>query len=662
MKKYFSFSLYKDALCQLKIPVIAFLIISLCYQLLFFAENAVLQLTMTTFYGANSTMAFSFYLLTPIMTFVLFRFMCKRNSSDFYHSIPFTRVSIVISFSVAIMTMVAVFLIINAICTTIIYTFVLDLYVISYKISMLEMLNLFFNSFLVMSIIIIAFSLGGTVFNNLIIGGVILIGPMALIENMSDKIRQTAISAANDYIFGIFNMNNHTLATMIFSYDDNLFNNTTRILTSLALGIICYIVAIIFFNKRRSESAASFTFIKTVRLFLNICLTFVTCIYPADLIYHKIIKVGEEQYHSVFDIVKWYLVALMVCILFEFVMTRTLKNLKVFIPVLISVILLNATYIGGLLLEYNKYMNFTPKADEIEYIRVIDDYYSYDSNFLEYITSEIKYDDPALKEMVASRLQYYSHNPGASFSGGKGTVYPTLAICVNGKEYYRDVYFDGEEDGSKFLELTYYSQKNVAKYRLFPSYNDCVIDTYRLAIKLNDKDKKNLYNTLIEELKSLSDEQLIDYAMDRTDLSGLSGFTIYDNKIATFDLKINSYVPKTLNYWFELNKATNDNNYAQISDAFKNNKVNSISINHSTSYAIFKAENMQTAFDMINAHKADTCSLGNQVYDCFVVVDIGNGETARYRYYFTSDSKEFLDYYNENLPKRPASEDFIVTE
>ncbi len=660
MKKYFSFNLYKDALCQLKIPVIAFLIISLCYQLLFFAENAVLQLTMTTFYGANSTMAFSFYLLTPIMTFLLFRFMCKRNASDFYHSIPFTRVSIVVSFSAAIMTMVAVFLIVNGICTSIIYTYALDLYVISYKISLLEMLNLFATSFLIMSIIIIAFSLGGTVFNNLIIIGIVLIGPIALMEIMIETISATVITSASDYTFGIFNINNHTLPTMMFSYDDNLFNNTTRIATSFVLGLVCYIVAVIFFNKRTSESASSFAFIKPVRLFLNVCLTFVTCIYPADIIYHKIIKAGEAQYNSVLDIVKWYLVALMVCVLFEFVMTRTLKNLKVFIPVIISVIILNVTYVGAMLLEYNKHVNFTPEANEIEYIRVING--SYNNSFIEYITSEIKYDDPALKEAVSAKLKHYSTHPSTRFSPIEGSEYPTLAICVDGKEYYRDVYFEGEEEGSKFLELTTYNKKSIDKYRLFPSYSDCVLDTYRLSLKLNDKDKKTLYNTLVEELKSLNDEQLINYAMDRTDIAGLSGFTTYDNKIAMFDLRINSNVPKTLNCWLELNKATNDQNYTQITDAFKNNKVSSIVIYHENNYAPFKNENMQVAFDMINIHKADSYEASHQVYECYVVVDSGNGEPARYKYCFTSNSKEFLDYYNENLPKKPNTNDFIVTE
>lgn len=75
-------------------------------QRLEYSPSAVYNMGVVNFLQMHPLLVLTFTVFAPVMMLYLFSFLNKRNSSDFYHSLPNTRLSLFFSFFAAVMTWV----------------------------------------------------------------------------------------------------------------------------------------------------------------------------------------------------------------------------------------------------------------------------------------------------------------------------------------------------------------------------------------------------------------------------------------------------------------------------------------------------------------------------------------------------------------------------
>ena len=118
-KRFFDVGLYLDGLRQLRIiGVMMFVILELEAILMPLGQYInILQrqgngdlfyagIGVVNFSGMHPLLLLSFTVFAPVMVLYLFSFLNKRSSSDFYHALPNTRVSLFFSFFAAVITWV----------------------------------------------------------------------------------------------------------------------------------------------------------------------------------------------------------------------------------------------------------------------------------------------------------------------------------------------------------------------------------------------------------------------------------------------------------------------------------------------------------------------------------------------------------------------------
>lgn len=103
-KKIYSRRLMNEAMRQIKLPGIigTLLLVGVAFfsaivQLFKLRENGMVPGSYS-FFEMNPYIMLVMYAFVPLMVMMLFGFMNKRRASDFYHSLPYSRLCIYISF------------------------------------------------------------------------------------------------------------------------------------------------------------------------------------------------------------------------------------------------------------------------------------------------------------------------------------------------------------------------------------------------------------------------------------------------------------------------------------------------------------------------------------------------------------------------------------
>lgn len=193
-KKPFSVGLYIEGLRQLRIVGILGAILLFCSSAITVVGNALSTQRQMELYQDSSIVLANlsalevaplllllFSVFAPVMTLWLFHFMNKRNSSDFLFAIPQTRMALYCSYTSSIVTWLAI-LALSGLIGVLIPAAIFSTYInIPYHALFLLTLSCFLYSLQVMAAILVAMSITGTMFSNIILSGLILFAPRLLI-------------------------------------------------------------------------------------------------------------------------------------------------------------------------------------------------------------------------------------------------------------------------------------------------------------------------------------------------------------------------------------------------------------------------------------------------------------------------------------------------
>jgi len=355
----------------------------------------------------NWTLVLAMVAFAPVLTFYLFSFLNKRNSSDFYHSIPHRRETIFLSFAAAVLTWVvggiwlctgvslAIFAIGSA-YVTVLWSSVL-----------FATLGLTVGCLLVVAAALMAMSITGGTFANIITTGLILFFPRTIILVFTSIVTFTAPVMSVDS-FGFFGSGfYHIPFGMLVSPFISLLGPTgqgvgfeTGIIYTAVLALLYFGAALFLFKRRKSETAQNPAPNRIVQTAIRVAGAFLLCLPAIGFIIEWLTTPRGEP----MAVVTFYVIALIGYFAYELITTRKLSNIVKALPGLGILLLLNIAFIGGIMATQHVVLNRSIEPSQIRSVRVLFFQEQWGMSYEWHRVRELAIQDEALAEAFANAL------------------------------------------------------------------------------------------------------------------------------------------------------------------------------------------------------------------------------------------------------------------
>lgn len=387
----------------------------------------------------------------PLLCLSAFHFLNSRSSSDFYHSVPCTRTAMFFSYAASVATwaigpMLIAFL-----------TNVSDNPSGYFRLLVLGVLM----CGQVIASVLLAMSLCSTVISQILVSLMIIFLPSGLVDIIVGLTAEAApIFVRSDELGWLLDSSNNlcyanVVGSMIGTNRSYGELTVSNVLCTLGLTVLLGGIALICFNNRRSEIAASTAPNAVVQTAIRVLLALVFCLAPCAGIAIDIINDYGVYFEEYF---LWYAFALVAYVMYEVLSQKGFRGLRrswvSMIVGLVVLVVLNGVLIVSPMLCTRAICSVRPSAEEVESISVY--YDSSDNNIYFYDTymlaraASVEIDDDAIVGTVTGQLSdnidTLSKRGGSSYLEGSANYDSvTFVIRLNdGSEITRNVYFDSE--------------------------------------------------------------------------------------------------------------------------------------------------------------------------------------------------------------------------
>lgn len=385
-------------------------------------------------------------ILAPVMMLVVFNAFDRRNSSDFYQSLPYTRICIAFTWSLSVIITCAVFVITGCALGYMSYVFFPDVYILNTAGLWDIMLSFLAASVFAVGSLLIAVSVTGTVLSNIVTALLVIYLPRILLVIEKEIITQRLSNLVEwEYFASFLNVDWNVYVSGPFSilssayygtYLGSWIGNWGKDLYTLALGLAYFALGIWLFNRRKSETAGTSASSRTVQAVIRIALTF-----TVSTIGTMLLAVGNYSFIAVTAIIM-YVLALIVFFAYEIITTKKWKNLVKAMPSLLIVVALNLIMVIAAFFSRGAVLNRTVTAEQIDSVSVIS--YGYNRTIVNYnqlYWNETEIGDDSVKKIVSEALyndieairnnRYvyaYYDRPLIRISTSSGVFYRTLRM------------------------------------------------------------------------------------------------------------------------------------------------------------------------------------------------------------------------------------------
>ncbi len=335
----------------------------------------------------------------PVFAVILFGQFNRRVASDFYHSLPYTRLCTYISFTAGVLTWLFAIGIMYSAASVTVHLCMPFMYIVSFAGMFDYILTCIAMIFLLTFGVICAMSLTGTVLSNIVVAGIIIFGPRTALIAICGAIESLApVLSVSDSFFGV----DFNVLFGMFSYTNDPFvGNLGKDIYSIILALGYLALGAYFFTVRKSETAGQTAGNKYLQDAIRIAVAFAISAVATILLITDTADIS---------VILLYVFALIVYFVFELVTKKNFKSLLRTLPGIGIVAALNIVLalvcFGGAAIVHS----YTPTADDIKgfYIMSDDpDYYMGDKSYSQYassFTEKILISDGEAKEMVCEAL------------------------------------------------------------------------------------------------------------------------------------------------------------------------------------------------------------------------------------------------------------------
>ncbi|MGN0537008.1 MAG: hypothetical protein ACI4M3_03395, partial [Acutalibacteraceae bacterium] len=391
---------------------------------------------------------FILWMIFPIFLVIsLFRFMNRRDASDFYHAIPLNRTCVYTSYSAAVAFWGIVSVVLSSIISYILYMIAgKGYFYIPFDFIEKTIIAVLIAALLSMSITLLAKGLSGTEFANIIITGLIMFAPRIFIQLFSET------TASSAYIIPVSTLEfaNPTLNILLVLFSSNNYGTFSEVITrpstliySLILAIIYYILGLVAHKFRKSETAGESASYRGVQIAVRSTIGFI----PLISVCCKIIQYGFSSI-TIGYLLGTITISLFLYFLYELVATKSGKKLIVAIPMYLIVVGLSCAFVFGSVILRNSMLNDVPAISEIESVS-ISSYTGY-STYNNSQSQNHKFRDidviKVFRNALAENVDYIEKNNSIDYIYENNYERHMIVFhTTSGKDIERTIYIDKSE-------------------------------------------------------------------------------------------------------------------------------------------------------------------------------------------------------------------------
>ena len=526
-KKIFSIKLFINNFLQLKVMGILGTVLITLFSVLSIVSQGISMIeytkegisvngmsggVSTTYLGAGDLwpLVLTFVFVTPVLMLMAFSYNNKRNSSDFYNSLPYTRLNMYLTKLSAVFAwqiIVYVCAVVGIVISIAVYKkyFVYSVSTITWII-----IGTFICNLLCGAVIALACSLTGSLMSNICLTGIILFIPAILRVMITGGISALFDYVSNIQVVPVIGVERNMISALIvggsmngIQYNEILLNKGYMVY-SLVLAIVYATIGYLCFVRRKSEVAGKaalgnkiHVIIRTIIGFICMAVGFLLLLIERDII----------------SMIIFVSLAVAAMIIYELIAgDRSRLGFKTGIS---SVIALAAAGIfTGLLWSGSVVMKaYKPETSKIKYAVVESStYYSnYSGSFADYYntkTAQYRIKDSDIIDVLVNGYNHCKDKTYVELSQNRKNVY-TINV------YFKDGIIGTRrsialvEDDYKNLMLKLGADEEYQKiYLELPEYNNVTL-TFNNNVNLSDSDKQNIYNCLQSEIKKVGYNQYI---------------------------------------------------------------------------------------------------------------------------------------------------------
>ena len=382
----------------------------------------------------------------PIFAWVLFSFLNKRNASDFYHSLPHTRVALYVSNTAALLTWILGIIIVTSGISRLTAALFPKVLTVESGTYLPYMAGIFAVSLLVSACIIVGKTLTGTIFSNLTVTALIMFFPRFVLSLVTSAVTLKLPVVPADHVSFFLSPKLNIIMGVLSNYLGLRYDEVPCIyelssqIYTIAIAVIYLVLGAVLFHLRKSETAqrpAPGRFMQAIyRIIIAFAVSVPFC--------YSIFAYEFDEVTILFLYVLMFLLSALAYFIYEIITTRRWKNLVRAIPTFLVVIALDAALMCTMHGIVTVEGAFRPEAGDIEYVQLVSNSYGnqmYSMDFKEYVTSEtskMKLTDKKAIETFASCLdetfEYLEEYGGIddyySITSGYAEVKDPTTICT----------------------------------------------------------------------------------------------------------------------------------------------------------------------------------------------------------------------------------------
>ena len=347
MKQIVSKNLYLDGLRRIRIPSFIFLAIVVLVQFIIPLIDTLGKLPYRegTFYtvgveSALSPMVLVACIMVPVLTLVMFFAFNRRNSSDFYHSLSYTRQCLFVSWVLAILTATAALLVIGGCLGFSVRAMFPKIYVVNFLGLGQWILSFIGAALFALGCTAIAMSITGTFISNAVGTVLIMIVPRLILFLVRLLVLEATPVLSEEHFLTIFDITHNSFFTgaslglmAMLGVDDGYWVGYLGVsIFTICVGIVYIFIAAILFKFRKSETAGSGSVNRFVQHLIRIAGTFIISLLGTYLL------IEDEDWQMAIIV---YCIALIAFFAYEIIITRKWINLVKVLPSLAIIIGLN---------------------------------------------------------------------------------------------------------------------------------------------------------------------------------------------------------------------------------------------------------------------------------------------------------------------------------
>lgn len=507
------------------------------------------------------------YTLAPVGVLILFSFLNKRRTSDFYHAIPVTRAALFFSLLAAVLLWVIVSILAST-AVSVVTCLCLPRYV-QLTLSGIPMLllNTLLGAAFVAACVALAMSITGTLFNNIVVAGLIFFTPRLLlavcrllihsnVNILSQSTDGILLDASYNIPLGILTnaLSTTGASSILHSYGSAAYTAVVTFLYLLAANLL--------FRVRKSEAAGNAAATPILQHVYRISVTFLVTLIPVSIIFTDLFNNDTSETNLFYVIVLYIISAIAFCV-YELITTKKPKQLLKVAPSFLLVLAADGVMLLCVFLGCRNALAFRPTVDEITGVSLVAE------NSRSYFTKrgeDIILHNKDAYAIIADRLKVCAENNSTTSGLKDGNMDHRVVRIYTGNNRVHERRLALSDKQQEVLKNAILENEAYRKIFTLPKRDSSVSPSHS---RLTTDEANAVYDTMQKEAQKLSFDQLYDllsngeYPDLHYTFTSLSLEVSYRNKVYSFEIPLTAdYFPESyqlyLSYRYKSTKAMQD--------------------------------------------------------------------------------------------------------